>query len=142
MAKSTVPVVLQAPLKNYGFEGEVVCVKPGFARNYLFPNKLAVFATEDMVKKYSRDASEERKAFEKEQLAHKLSKRFERIEVQMYRHKNADETPHSVVTAENICEKLFKQQKVQLEAEQLVLPEPINAYGLFGVSVKLTDEIS
>ena len=38
-------VILKKDIENLGFEDDIVKVKPGYGRNYLIPNKLAVFAT-------------------------------------------------------------------------------------------------
>jgi large subunit ribosomal protein L9 len=43
-------VVLQTDVKNVGKAGDVVSVKDGYARNFLFPRRLAVEATENRVK--------------------------------------------------------------------------------------------
>lgn len=45
-------VVLQKDVKNVGKAGDLVSVKNGFARNFLFPRKLAVEATEDRVRSW------------------------------------------------------------------------------------------
>ena len=43
-------VILLEPLENLGDVGQVVDVKPGYARNYLLPRGLAVLATESNLK--------------------------------------------------------------------------------------------
>lgn len=45
-------IILQEDVKDLGKVGDVVNVKEGFARNYLFPKRLAVVATEDKVKEW------------------------------------------------------------------------------------------
>jgi large subunit ribosomal protein L9 len=57
-------VILNEDIKNLGKVGEMVQVKPGFARNYLFPRKLAAEATEKRVKefKHLQSVAEAKKA--------------------------------------------------------------------------------
>lgn len=45
-------VVLQKDVKNLGKVGDILNVKPGYARNFLFPNKVAIFATEKKIKEF------------------------------------------------------------------------------------------
>ncbi len=55
MAKSTLQVVLTEDLPNVGGSGDVVRVKPGFARNFLVPRGLAAMATKDNVKRIEHE---------------------------------------------------------------------------------------
>ncbi|MGK0482633.1 MAG: large subunit ribosomal protein L9, partial [Planctomycetota bacterium] len=57
-----VEVLLQKSVKHLGLVGDVVKVKPGFARNYLFPKKLGVMATEDAKRQIARRAAKVREA--------------------------------------------------------------------------------
>ena len=59
-----VEVLLQQSVKHLGLVGDVVKVKPGFARNYLFPQKLGVPATEDAKRQIARRAAKVREAEE------------------------------------------------------------------------------
>jgi large subunit ribosomal protein L9 len=71
-------VVLQKDVKNVGKVGDLVSVKSGFARNFLFPRKLAVEATENRVKSWEHikkvAAAKQKKALvERKELLEKLS---------------------------------------------------------------------
>ena len=57
-----VEVLLQQSVKHLGLVGDVVKVKPGYARNFLFPKKLGVPATEDAKRQIARRAAKVREA--------------------------------------------------------------------------------
>ena len=57
-----VEVLLQQSVKHLGLVGDVVKVKPGYARNFLFPHRLGVPATEDAKRQIARRAAKVREA--------------------------------------------------------------------------------
>lgn len=71
-------VVLQKDVKNVGKVGDVVSVKDGFARNFLFPRRLAVEATETRVKAWQHqlkvsEAKKKKAVAERKELLSKLT---------------------------------------------------------------------
>lgn len=71
-------VVLQKDVKNVGKVGDVVNVKDGFARNFLFPRKLAIEATENRVKAWEHikkvaEAKKKKAVAERKELLSKLA---------------------------------------------------------------------
>ena len=54
---SDVEVLLQQSVKHLGLVGDVVKVKPGYARNYLYPKRLGIPATEDAKRQIARRAA-------------------------------------------------------------------------------------
>jgi large subunit ribosomal protein L9 len=54
-----IEVLLRRSIESLGQVGEVVRVKPGYARNYLFPRGLAVFPTADNLRRVEKDKAEE-----------------------------------------------------------------------------------
>nr|YP_010336609.1 ribosomal protein L9 [Rhodospora sordida]UNJ15015.1 ribosomal protein L9 [Rhodospora sordida] len=68
MSKTNITVLLKANIKRLGKNGALVKVKPGYARNYLVPKNLAIFATLGVIKQATRILESEQK---KEVLAEK-----------------------------------------------------------------------
>lgn len=71
-------VVLQKDVKNVGKVGDVVNVKDGFARNFLFPRRMAVEATENRVKQWQHlqkvsEAKKKKAVAERKEMLSKLS---------------------------------------------------------------------
>lgn len=131
-AKKLVSVVLTDEVEHVGFRGEVVQVKKGFARNFLFPRHYAEYATPEALAKLGSDVQAQREVLEKARAEARIRKRLKKIVVQMKRHLMPDGTLHSPVSCENIVEKLAKQYKIEVPADQL-LTEPLTSYGKHAV---------
>jgi large subunit ribosomal protein L9 len=94
-------MVLKQDVAKLGFRGEEVTVKAGYARNYLYPEKLAVYATEANLQKFKVDKeSVDEAELEKEREIKAIIARLESVEVIFKRHTAArgDQNLHSQVT--------------------------------------------
>ncbi|DAZ99641.1 TPA: hypothetical protein N0F65_001878 [Lagenidium giganteum] len=139
-----VSMVLKDDVKNLGNRGDVVSVKAGYARNYLYPEKLAVYATEANVAKFKVDKeSVDEAALEKERQLKQIIQRLTSVEVVFKRHTAAktELTLHSSVTAENISDMLEKQHGIIVGVARIQLPTPIKTLGSHVVKVRVDDEI-
>ncbi|ELR15211.1 ribosomal protein L9, Nterminal domain containing protein [Acanthamoeba castellanii str. Neff] len=138
-----IKIVLTSDVPSVGVKGEDVEVAKGFARNYLFPQKLAVYCTEENLKLYEADrANIDYEKRQKLQELAKAKKRLSKVEVLMKRQiiqVQPEQILHAPVTADNIVEKLWLQHKIQLAKDQLDLEAPISQLGTFSVPVKLED---
>ena len=137
MAKKEIPVILTQTIDRVGFKGEILQVKKGFARNYLFPRGLADHPFPENVRLYGADVAEQRALLERSKLQAQLQKRLKKIVVLMKRHKMPDGSLHAPVRPENIIEKLGKQHKINIEREQLLLDADLLNYGKHTVRVLL-----
>ncbi|RLN21596.1 hypothetical protein BBJ28_00007639 [Nothophytophthora sp. Chile5] len=93
-------MVLKEDVPKLGFRGEEVAVKAGYARNYLYPEKLAVYATDANREKFKVDKSSENETEqEKEREMANVIARLSDVEVDFKRHTatKADSTLHSEV---------------------------------------------
>ena len=130
-------VILRDDMENLGKSGEVVNVRPGYARNYLLPRGHAVKATESDVKRVEHEkrviaARTAKMAKETQAEADKLSK----VSVSIPRAVGEEDKLYGSVTTRDIAEAL-QAQGVTIDAKKLVLDEPIKALGLTEVAVKL-----
>lgn len=94
-------MVLKQDVEKLGFRGEEVSVKAGYARNYLYPEKLAVYATRDNVAKFKvNKESVDEGDVEKERTLKQIISRLEHVEVEFKRHTavKGDQSLHSSVT--------------------------------------------
>jgi large subunit ribosomal protein L9 len=135
-------VILLEDVKKLGKKGDLVEVAEGYARNYLFPRKLAAEATQGSIKQWEQEkkAEKRRKAKELEEakeLAQKLSKTSLTLSV-----KAGDQGKlFGSITNKDISEALFKQHKIKLDRRKIELSDPIKALGNYEVSVKLAPEV-
>ncbi|CAI5720407.1 unnamed protein product [Peronospora destructor] len=139
-----VNMVLKEDVAELGYRGDEVFVKAGYARNFLYPEKLAVYATEANLQKYkvdkeSVDETQLEKEHELEAIIHQLSN----IEVVFKRHtaSKADVKLHSEVSAQNISDMLEKQHNLIVGVARIDLPTPIKTLGEHMVKVRVDDAI-
>ena len=130
-------IVLTKYVDDLGAIGEVVKVKAGYARNYLFPQKMAVRATEANLKLAAaiarREEDKENKIRkELEQFAAKLGQ----VSITSTVTVGEDEKVFGSVTAQNISEKL-KEEGFEIARKDILLEEPLKALGQYDVKVKL-----
>jgi large subunit ribosomal protein L9 len=137
-------MVLKEDVPQLGFRGDEVSVKAGYARNYLYPEKLAVYATEGNLKKYKVDKeSVDEAALEKEHELEAIIHRLSNVEVTFKRHTSSktDVKLHSEVNAQNISDMLEKQHGLIVGVARIDLPAPIKTLGEHTVKVRVDDAI-
>lgn len=134
-------VILREDLPNLGEAGDVVDVKPGYARNYLIPHKLAMEATKGNLKTF-RDiarASESRSEKEKadaEVLAVKLAGLILTMAVEV----SEEDLLYGSVTSQMIVDCLA-EEGFDIKRRQVLLKSPIKEIGTFDVSIRLHREV-
>ena len=130
-------VILRDDMDHLGKTGEVVNVKPGYARNYLFPRGLAVKATATDV---SRVEHEKRliaaRAAKQSKEAQAEADRLSQVSVSIARAVGEEEKLYGSVTSRDIVEAL-QAQGVTIDTKKLQLAEPIKTLGLTEVPLKL-----
>ena len=130
-------VILRDDMDNLGKSGEVVNVKPGYARNYLLPRGLAVKATASDVARVEHDkrviaARTAKLAKEAQAEADKLSQ----VSVSIARAVGEEDKLYGSVTTRDIAEAL-REQGVVVDSKKIHLDEPIKALGMVEIPVKL-----
>jgi large subunit ribosomal protein L9 len=135
-------VILRENLDNLGKAGEVVSVRPGYSRNYLLPQGLAVPATE---KDEARMQHEQRLiAARVAKLAKELQSeadRLSQVSVSLARAVGEGDKLYGSVSNRDIAEALA-EQGVKLDARKIHLEEPIKALGMTEVPVKLGHDVT
>jgi large subunit ribosomal protein L9 len=135
-------VVLRESMKNLGKSGDVVRVRPGYARNYLLPRGLAAFATETNIARLEHEKREAVARTAKLRAeADAVAKRVSGVVVKISRNVGADDRMYGSITAKDIAAELEKLGH-KVDRRKIDLPEPIRALGSFDVAVKLAPEVS
>lgn len=134
-------VILLQDIERLGRIGDVVVVKEGYARNFLFPNNKAKAASDTNVKmleslKKKRDSEEKKKLDELKAAADKLAALSVTISAQA----GEEDKLFGSVSSEMISEAL-SAHGFRIDKKDIVLDEPIKKLGVFTVSVKLHPEI-
>ena len=134
-------VILRQSIENLGNPGDVVNVKPGYARNYLLPRGLAYEATSGNLKRIAverqrLDAAENTRR----DSAKELAKRIEEVSVTFSARVGEEGKLFGSITATDIAHQL-EAQGVQIEKRQIDLHEPIKTLGVFRVPVRLHADV-
>jgi large subunit ribosomal protein L9 len=137
-----VKLILREDVPKLGDAGEIVMVKPGFARNYLLPQGKAILATEAQVREleHHRRQISEKVAKELRELAAERD-RIEQIVLEVQALAGEEGKLFGSVTAVQIAE-LLAEKGVEIERRKIDLPEPIKQVGEHAVTIVLHREIS
>jgi large subunit ribosomal protein L9 len=136
-----IQVLLTQPVPHVGQPGELVNVRPGFARNYLLPRGLATFATPHnllIVEKHRQrlKKQEEARRADLQSLGAQIAQRSLTIEA------NANEEGHlyGSVNADQIAAAL-KSEGFPIETESVRIEGPLKDLGLYTIKVHLAQDI-
>lgn len=134
-------VVLQESVANLGTSGDVVRVRPGFARNFLIPRGLAAPATPAnlaRIDEIKRQAAV-RSARELEE-AEKVAAELERTSVKLERAVGGERKMYGSVTSRDI-EEAYAAAGLAVDRKKIQLGEPIKELGLHEVKVRLYGDV-
>ncbi len=136
-------VVLIKDVEKLGKEGDVVEVKPGYARNYLFPKKLAVDATPANLK-LAEKKREQRLKREREKIEHmkSLAEKLSGMKLTFYKKAGEKNRLFGSVTSKDIVEALQNTYNIELDKKSIHLEHPIKELGSFEVEVHLYEDIN
>jgi len=138
---ATIQVILQHDVQNVGKSGELVRVRPGFARNYLIPRDLAVPATTAAVNRITHEkAVAVAKAEKAKKEARDLAAKIDGVTVTIARPVGEEDRLFGSVTSKDI-HAAVKAKGFDLDRKQMHLAEPIKALGTYEVPVKLLGDI-
>ena len=134
-------VILIEKVKTLGNIGEIVNVSAGFARNYLYPNKLAILADE----KNSNVVKDKQKALAKKIAAEKdaalaIKKKVEGTTIELIKKVGANGRLFGAVTSADIAKELEKMG-VHIERRLLSFDGSIKSLGTYEVKAKLFNDV-
>jgi len=135
-------VILREDVEKLGTRGQLVKVAPGYARNFLLPNKMAVAATESNKKivEQERQAHLRREA-KVEGEAKDLGKMLGAVAITISQKAGENDQLFGSVTSKDIAEALEKQGYT-IERRKIALEEPIKTLGEFKVPIRLHREVT
>lgn len=134
-------VILRQDNENLGKAGEVVNVKPGFARNYLFPRSLAYPALPNYLRMLEEEKRQKQQRQHKEKkLAQELAEKLSSVSLTISASVGEEDKMFGSITSQDIADAL-KQQGYEIDRKKIVLEEPIKALGIYSVPIKLYPEV-
>lgn len=134
-------VILQKDVKDVGKVGEMVNVSEGFARNFLFPRKLAAVATEGKVKEFQHlqrvaDVKKKKAVAERQELLNQISGKTVLFKMQAG---ESDKLFGTVTTAD--ISKELSRMGFEIDKRDILLEEPIKMLGQHKATIKYSEGI-
>jgi large subunit ribosomal protein L9 len=135
-------IILQEDIDKLGHRGEVVTVKPGYARNFLLPRKLAIEATTGNMKALERirGALAKKTATELE-AAQKQAALLNGVSLAFKRKTGENDQMFGSVTSADIAEGLAAQG-FKIEKRQVQIADPLKALGEYAVTIKVFRDVT
>lgn len=144
-------VVLLADVKGQGKKDQMVEVSDGYARNFLFPKKLAIPADSKAINEIkNKEASRQHKIDVDRQNALDIAEKLKEIVVTFEYAAGPDKKLYGSVTSKDISEALAKKHGINIDKKKISLAVPIKSFGRFaadahlytGVNAKITVEVT
>jgi large subunit ribosomal protein L9 len=140
---ATIQVILQHDVEKVGTSGELVKVRPGFARNYLLPRSLAVTATESAINRIAHEKIVAQAKAEKSKAgARAIAAQIDALSIRLERKVGEDDRLFGSVTAKEIESAVKAKGIASFDRKTMHLPEPIKALGSFTIPVKLLTDVT
>jgi large subunit ribosomal protein L9 len=134
-------VILLERIEKLGQIGDVVAVKPGFARNFLLPRKKALRATEENKKRFEEQRAQiEATNLKRKQEAEKIAKKVDGLKIVVIRQASETGMLFGSVANRDIAEGVTKAG-FTVDRRQVILDKPIKTLGLHKVRVALHPEV-
>jgi large subunit ribosomal protein L9 len=138
----SIEVILKEHVEHLGHRGEIVKVADGYARNYLFPRKLALAVTDENKRQVERERSKaDAREAEELSVAQALATRLEAVELSIARRVGEQETLYGSVTSADIADALAARE-LTIDRRRIQLTDPIKTLGEHVVPVKLHRELT
>ncbi len=134
-------IILLERVPKLGQMGDVVSVKPGYARNFLIPGGKALRATKAAIADFSKRRSQlEARNLERKQEAEAAAKKVAGRSVTLLRQASEASQLYGSVSARDIVA-AFTEAGVSLDRQQIRLDQPLKTLGLHEVPVALHPEV-
>jgi large subunit ribosomal protein L9 len=135
-------VILKEDVPHLGEPGQIVNVKPGYARNYLIPQGLAALASSRNIKMMEHNLKKIQKQIDAAKAeAGAVAERLAALSLTITKPAGEQEKLYGSVTTRDIAAAL-EEEKITVDRKRIVIPEPIKSLGVYTVQVKLMGGVS
>lgn len=135
-------LLLIKDVEDLGRSGDIVKVKPGYARNYLLPQKKAVVADKFTLRLQAKLQEERiKQAASDKKEAETIAAKLDGLIVEQAVKVDPDGHMYGSVSAADIV-RLLEQEGAKVERKHVLLPHPIKELGDFTISLKLKEGVA
>ena len=135
-------VILLQDVQTLGTAGDIVKVKPGYARNYLFPRGFALRSSKRnraVVEEKKRNIEMSSKRIEQENMS--LANKISKIELTFEMQVGDEEKMFGTVTTKDI-QTALEEKGISIDRSALMLDDSIKALGIYHIPVSLAGELT
>lgn len=131
-------VILLKDVKKVGKKDETVEVSDGYAKNFLFPNKLAVQLSKKSNEILANQKEAEKQLFEKNQEeARELANRLNNITLEFKLKSGSNGRCFGNVSTKQIEEKLLSEYKIAIDKRKFIDKGPLDSFGIYRMRIEL-----
>jgi large subunit ribosomal protein L9 len=136
-------VILRQDIDTLGATGEIVTVKPGYARNYLLPRGFAYEATRANLRQLEEDRSRAEARAKRDYLeARRRASKLEGMSLTFHAKAGEESKLFGSITSGDIADRIREQGiDFELDRRWIELEEPIKALGVYSVPVRLHADV-
>ena len=135
-------IILLSDIENLGESGDVIAVKPGYARNKLIPQGLALRASNRNIAVANENKRVVTAKIEREnQALNVLAKKLSKVEITIEVKVGDEEKMFGSITNKDIHKELI-DKGFEIEKNQISIEEPIKALGIYHINVKISKDIT
>jgi len=136
-------LVLNQDVRSLGKRGDVINVSKGYARNYLLPKNLAIYATEQNLVEAEKIKEDRRKKEEEAiNIATDLRQTLEDVRIVIAQSSTDEGTLYASITKAQISESIEKFSGTKVQEEIINIPNPVKEIGLHKILLEISDELS
>ena len=136
-------VMLLQDVKGQGKKDQIINVSDGYARNFLFPRKLAVVADNKALSDAkAKEESKKHKIEVEKAAAHETAAKMDEVLVKIGASAGADGKLYGSVTSSDVAEELEKQHGIAIDRRKIQMDGAIKQFGQYDLEVKLYPEIT
>ena len=135
-------IILLSDVDGLGSAGDIVKVKPGFARNKLIPEGLALRASKkNLAISVERKRVNKRRESRLNEAGENLINKISKLEITISAQVGEDEKMFGSITNIDI-QKALEENKINVDRSSILLKEPIKSLGIYHVPINVSDELS
>ncbi len=137
----TMKVILIKDVEKLGKRGDVVEVRDGYARNYLFPNKMALPGTPANIRGLEKTRKHFSQGIERiRKMSEEVAEKLNNLSIKTNIKVGIDGKSFGSINPQNIVE-LLKKEKIEIDKKQIVLDGPIKHPGVYDITVRLPQQV-
>tara|TARA_Y100001970_G_scaffold26685_1_gene32246 strand:+ start:5203 stop:5646 length:444 start_codon:yes stop_codon:yes gene_type:complete len=135
-------IILLSDIDGLGTAGDIVKVKPGFARNKLIPEGLALRASKkNLAIAIEKKQVSERRKSRLTEAGQKLVDKISKLEITISAQVGDDDKMFGSITNIDI-KKALEENKINIDRNSIILEEPIKSLGIYHIPIIIDDNLS